>query len=269
LGSPELSRIKHGLVEVDRKIGSRLDALDIIIRRRVTPFLAIMQADLRGLIKTRITYGWLIAGMFIHVLTLLSSVAFVDTSTIIVQVLSTFTTIWSFLIIGISASAVSTESGEIADSIMSKSVKRYDYILAKFASRISYVMLIFFAFVAVIVGISLRLAENTHEVNGLIATILFVALLLVMLTTLGVTFSTVTSNTIISVISLLILWASMISFFPALDLGLVAPTDLMIALLDVIQGVWTGDEWIPAAVYSIVTLLSIVVSTVYFSMKDL
>jgi len=269
LDSPELLRIKQGLIEVDRKIGSRLDALDIIIRRRVTPFLSIMQADLKNLVRTRITYGWLIAGMFIHVMTLLGAVAFVDTSNIIVQVLSDFTTIWSFLIIGISASAVSSEAGEIADSIMSKSVKRYDYILAKFASRISYVMLIFFAFVAAIVGISLRMAENTHEVNGLIATILFFALLLIMLTTLGVTLSTVTSNTIISVIALLILWASMISFFPALDLGLVAPTELMVVLRDVMQDVWTGDEWIPAVVYSTITLLSIVVSTIYFSIKDL
>ena len=269
MDSPELLRIKQGLIEAERKIGSRLDALDIMIRQRVTPFLAIMQADLKSVMKTRITYGWLIAGMFIHVMTLLGAVAFVDTSTIIVQVFSTFTTIWSFLIIAISASAVSSEAGEIADSIMSKSIKRYDYILAKFASRISYVMLIFFAFVAVIVGISLRMAENTHEVNGLIATILFVALLLIMLTTLGVSLSTVTSNTIISVISLLILWAAMITFFPVLDLGLVAPTELMLVLQDVMRDVWTGDEWIPAVVYSTVTLLSIVFSTLYFSIKDL
>ncbi|MCK5238411.1 MAG: hypothetical protein KAR33_02615 [Candidatus Thorarchaeota archaeon] len=269
MGSPELLRIRRGLDELDEKIGLRLDELDVKIRRRVTPFLAIMQADLKSLIRTKITYGWLIVAMFIHVLFVLGAVAYMDTSSIIVQVLSDFTMFWSFLVIGISASAVSSESGEIADSIMSKSVRRYDYILAKFASRISYVMVIYLAIISVIGGISLRMAENTHEVNGLIVTILFVALLLIMLTTLGVTFSTVTSNTVISIVSLLILWFAMITFFPALDLGLIAPTELMIVLQDVIQNVWTGDEWIPAVVYSTITVLSVVISTIYFSLKDI
>ncbi|MFW9847668.1 MAG: hypothetical protein ACFFF4_00920 [Candidatus Thorarchaeota archaeon] len=269
MDSPERSGIKQGLIELDHKIGSRLDELDVQIRRRITPFIAIMLADLKGLLKTRITYGWLIAAAFIHFLSVQGGVAILDTSTIIIRELSTFTTIWTFLIIGISASAVSSESGELADSIMSKAVKRYDYILAKFTSRITYMMTIFLVITLIIVGFSIRGAENTHDITGLVVSILFVALLLIMITTLGVTLSTMTSNTIISVISLLIIWAAMITIFPVLDLGLIAPTELMIALLDVIQGVWIGDEWIPAVVYGTITILSVILSTVYFSIKDL
>ncbi|MHA1637659.1 MAG: ABC transporter permease [Candidatus Thorarchaeota archaeon] len=269
MDSPALSKIRQQLIELDKEIGLRLDEVDKIVRRRATPFLAIMQADLKSIMKTRITYGWLIAAAFVHVLFVLGAVAYLDTSSIIVQVLSDFTMIWIFLVIAISASAVSTESGEIADSIMSKSVRRYDYILAKFASRISYVLVIYSALTTVVVGISLRAAENTHDVSGLVATILFVALLLIMVTSLGVTISTLAPSTIISIISMLILWTSMLILLPALDVGLLAPTELLITLQDVIQGVWTGEEWIPATVYSTITILSIITSAVYFSLKDL
>ncbi|MHA1930397.1 MAG: ABC transporter permease [Candidatus Thorarchaeota archaeon] len=239
------------------------------ISERVMPFLAIVEADLGTLFKTRITYGWLIVGIFLQVIRVLSAPPIVGSSTIIVQGLSDFIFIWSMLIIGITASAVSSETGELADSIMSKSVKRYDYILAKFSSRVIYVMTIYGAITAVLVGMALRMMDNNHEVHELMVTILFVALVLIMLTVIGVTLSTLVSNTVISIISLLILWYAMVFIFPILDLGFLAPGDLMIQLEDVLQGDWSGEEWKTSAVYSSITIISIVLSTVYFNMKDL
>ena len=239
------------------------------ISERVMPFLAIVEADLGNLFKTRITYGWLIVGIFLQVIRVLSAPPIVGSSTIIVQGLSDFIFIWSMLIIGITASAVSSETGELADSIMSKSVKRYDYILAKFSSRVIYVMTIYGAITAVLVGMALRMMDNNHEIHELMVTILFVALVLIMLTVIGVTLSTLVSNTVISIISLLILWYAMVFIFPILDLGFLAPGDLMIQLEDVLLGVWSGEEWKTSAVYSSITIISIVLSTVYFNMKDI
>jgi len=239
------------------------------LSERVMPFLAIVEADLGNLFKTRITYGWLIAGLFLQMIRVLSAPPIVGSSAIIVQGLSDFIFIWSMLIIGITASAVSSETGELADSIMSKSVKRYDYILAKFSSRVIYVMTIYGAITAVLVGMALRMMDNNHEVHELMVTILFVALALIMLTVIGVTLSTLVSNTVISIISLLILWYAMLFLFPILDLGFLAPGDLMIQLEDVLQGVWSGEEWKTSAVYSSITIISIVLSTIYFTMKDL
>ncbi|MCK4568368.1 MAG: hypothetical protein KAU48_13765, partial [Candidatus Thorarchaeota archaeon] len=239
------------------------------LNERVMPFLAIVEADLVNLFKTRITYGWLIIGLFLQVIRVLSAPPIVGSSAIIVQGLSDFIFIWSMLIIGITASAVSSETGELADSIMSKSVKRYDYILAKFSSRVIYVMTIYGVITAALVGMALRMMDNNHEVHELMVTILFVALVLIMLTVIGVTLSTLVSNTVISIISLLILWYAMVFILPILDLGFLAPGDLMIQLEDVLQGVWSGEEWKTSAVYSSITIISIVLSTVYFNMKDL
>jgi len=233
------------------------------------PYLTIVQADLMSLFKRRLTYGWLIAGVFLEVITVLTATAFNYTSAVITNGLSYFVYIWSMLMIAVTASTVSSESGELADSIMSKSVKRHDYILAKFSSRIMYVLTIYSAITAVLVVGAVRLAIEDYEIYGLIASILLVALALVLLTTLGVTLSTFISNSVIAIISLLILWYAMTIFFPILDLELLSPGNMMIVLPDIIQGTWTKYDWITVISFVEISVLSTAVSTFYFSTSDL
>jgi len=233
------------------------------------PFLAIVQADLQNLFRSRITYGWLIVGVFLQVIRVLSAPGALGTSLVVVEGLSDFIVIWSMLIIGITASAVSSETGELADSIMSKSVKRHDYIMAKFTSRIMYVLTIYLLISAVLVGASMRMTDNDYDTNGLIAALLLVALALIMLTTLGVTLSMVTSNTVISIVSLLVLWYSMTIFLPLLELEFMSPSNMMNELLDIIQGVWNGEEWKIATSFAGISIIAIALSVLYFSTKDL
>ncbi len=239
------------------------------LRRGTMPFLAIFQADLETLLKSRITYGWLIAGVFLQVIRVLGSALISTTSVIIPLGLSDFIIIWSMLIIGTTASTVSSEAGELADSIMSKSVKRQDYILAKFASRFMYVMTMYLAITAVLVIASLRIVENDYDIYGLIAAIMFVLVALIMLTSLGVTLSTFISNSVIAIVSLLILWYSMTAFFPILDLELLSPNNLITTMSDLIQGDWTGDGWITTVIFGYISILTTFLTESYFSTKDL
>jgi ABC-2 type transport system permease protein len=239
------------------------------LKEKLTPFLAIVHADLASLFKSKITYGWLFGAIFLQVIRVLGTSLFNTTSIIITEGLSDFIYIWSMLIIGLAASAVASETGVIADSIMSKSITRYDYILAKFSSRIIHTMVLYSAITAVLVGSSIRMANNDYEIYGLIASILLVALTLIMLTVLGVTLSTVISNTVIAIVTLLVLWYSMTFFFPILDLEFVSPSNLITQLPDIIKGVWNGEEWKTAVGFTSISLASIVLSTLYFSKKDL
>ncbi|MHA1960971.1 MAG: ABC transporter permease [Candidatus Thorarchaeota archaeon] len=239
------------------------------LRESVMPFLAIMQADLVSLFKTRITYGWLIIGIFLMFTRVLSVAPFAGIPAAVGEGLGDFIYIWSFLVIGIAASTVSSQSGELADSIMSKSVKRNDYIFAKFASRIIYVLAIYFTVTVVLVAGSLRVDVGEYDMIGLVASVLFVALAMTMLTTLGVTLSTFVSNSIVSIVSLLILWYSMTIFFPVFDLELLSPSYLVSLLPDIIQGVWNGEEWITASIFTFVTVYAVLLSAIYFSTKDL
>jgi hypothetical protein len=247
-----------------------VDSLELPnFREILMPYLTIVQADLSSLFKSRLTYGWLIAGVFLEVITVLTTSVIIPTSAMITQGLSFFIYIWSMLMIAVTASTVSSESGELADSIMSKSVKRHDYILAKYSSRILYVLTIYSAITAVLVVGAVRLAEEDYEIYGLIASILLVALALVMLTALGVTLSTFISNSVISIISLLILWYAMTFFFPTLDLELLSPGNMLIVLPDIIQGTWTNDEWITVTSFVLISFASTAFSTIYFSTSDL
>ena len=126
---------------------------------------------------------------------------FSTTSKIIAEGLSDFIYIWSMMIIGLAASAVASEAGEFADSTMSKSVKRYEYILATFSSRIIYVTVMYSVITTVLVGLSIKMAQNDHEMYGLLASVIFIALTLIMLTTIGLTLSTVISNTVIAIVT--------------------------------------------------------------------
>ena len=173
------------------------------------------------------------------------------------------------LIIGLTASAIASESGEFADTIMSKSIKRYEYILAKFSSRIIYVMLIYSVITLILTGLTLKMALNDYEIYGLIAAVLLVALLLFMLTSIGIALSTVMPNTIIAIVTLLILWYSMTFFFPMLDLEFLSPSNILTHLSDIIQGIWTGEEWKFAVSLITTSIASMILSTIYFSIKDL
>jgi ABC-type transport system involved in multi-copper enzyme maturation permease subunit len=233
-----------------------------------SPFLAIMQADLSNLFKSKLTYGWLIAGLFLVVIRVLSSRVGGTMSSTVAAGFSDFLLIWSMIIIGLTASAVSSEAGEFADSIMSKSVTRFDYIFAKFASRILYVLTIFGAISLISTGLSWKLLSNDYQTYGFIYSILLIILILTTLTTIGVALSTVAPNTIIAIISLLIIWYFMVFFFPLADLGFLSPSTIANELPNNIQGIWSIDTWQTVTGFAAISIAATSLSAIYFFFKD-
>jgi ABC-2 type transport system permease protein len=236
--------------------------------KALAPFWAIAQADLRGLFKSRLTYGWLLAALFIEVVTALGSRSQGTTSGVVTDGLSDFVFIWSLVIIGLAASSVSSEAGELADSILSKSVTRLDYVLAKFASRVAYTLICFFALTAVLVGLASMLEVDDYTVLGLVSAILLIALALAMLTTLGVGLSVVIPNSVMAIVTLLVLWYSMAVFFPVVGLGLLSPGNLVTNLPDIVKGAWSLGDWETVAGLVAILGASTALSSAYFYMKD-
>jgi ABC-2 type transport system permease protein len=233
------------------------------------PFWAIVQADLRGLFRSRITYAWLLAATFIQVVRTLGSSGAGTTSVVVSSGLSDFVYIWSLVIIGLAASSVSSEAGELADSVMSKSVTRLDYVLAKFASRIAYTLISFSAVTAVLVGLALRLEVSDYNTYGLASAILLIALTLVMLTAVGVGLSIAMPNTVTSIVALLVLWYSMTIFFPVIGLGVLSPGSLLGRLPGIVKGAWGWGEWETVAALLAISGSSTVLASVFFYMKDI
>lgn len=250
------------------------------------PFWAIMQTDLENLLKNKITYIWLIIAIFIQIIRILMLNPFMrigGAPLIITNGLSDFIYLWSMIIIGVSASAISSETGELADSIMSKAVTRFNYVLAKFSSRIIYVLITYAVITTALTGVTLRINNSGYETYGLISAILYVALALIMLTTVGVSLSIVIPNKIVSIIVLLVLWHSMNIFLPILDLTFLAPTTIIDQLPDIIQGnsfpvtyiewigegTWIGAEWKTITGFAVISITATILSNIYFSIKDL
>lgn len=238
------------------------------LKEKITPFLAMTQADLEGMVKSKIVWGWIVAALFLEVIRILSSRT-MGASFTITEGLSDFIFIWSMIIIGITGSAVSSESGELADSLLSKAVKRHEYILAKFCSRVALVFTIYLGISTVLAGLTIRVGINDIEIYGLSFSILVVALVLIMLTTMGVTFSTIFPNTIVSIVALLVVWYSMTFFFSLIDeIEFLSPSYLIGELPKIIQGNWSGTEWKIVSGFSLMSIAFLAVSLLYFSSKD-
>jgi ABC-2 type transport system permease protein len=239
--------------------------------RRVSfgPFWTILQADLGGLFRSRITYGWVLAAVFIQAVRTLSSSGAGTMSAVVSSGLSDFVYLWALVIIGLSASSVSSESGELADSVMSKSVTRLDYVLAKFASRICYTLVTFSLVAAVLVGLALKLEVSDYGAFGLASAVILVALALVTLTVLGVGFSVAMQNSVVAIVSLLVLWYAMTVLFPAVGLGFMSPGSLLGTLPGVVRGTWSLTEWESVAGLVAVATASTALSSAYFYLKDI
>jgi len=238
------------------------------LKEKITPFLAMTQADLEGMVKSKIVWGWIVAALFLQVIRSLSS-GTMGASFTITEGLSDFIFIWSMIIIGITGSAVSSESGELADSLLSKAVKRHEYILAKFCSRVALVFTIYLGISTVLAGLTMRIGVNDIEIYGLSFSILVVALVLIMLTTMGVTFSTIFPNTVVSIVALLVVWYSMTFFFSLIDeIKFLSPSYLIGELPKIIQGNWSGTEWKIVSGFSLMSIAFLAVSLLYFSRKD-
>jgi hypothetical protein len=238
------------------------------LREKITPFLAMTQADLEAMVKRKIVWGWVIAALFLVVLRILDPQT-MGASYKITLGLSDFIFIWSMIIIGITGSAVSSESGELADSILSKAVKRHEYILAKFCSRIALVFTIYLGISTVLAGITMRIGVNDVDIYGLTFSMLAVGLILIMLTIMGVTFSIILPNTIVSIVSLLVVWYSMPVFFSLIDeIKFLSPSYLIGELPKIIQGNWIGTEWEIVFGFSLICITFLSVALIYFSRKD-
>ncbi|AKA49043.1 hypothetical protein IX51_07950 [uncultured archaeon] len=235
----------------------------------LAPFLAIVEADLRSLFSSKITYGWLLAAVFIQVVITLGSRSAGTTSNVVSSGLSDFVYLWSLVIIGLAASSVSLEAGELADSIMSKSVTRLDYVCAKFASRIAYTLIGFSVVTAVLVGLALRLDVSDYSTAGLASSIVLVALALVMLTALGVGLSVAMPSTVTAMVTLLVLWYSMTFFFPVVGLGVLSPGTLVGNLPGIIKGEWSWENWETFAGFVAISGVSAALSSAYFYLKDI
>lgn len=104
------------------------------------------------------------------------------------------------LIIVLTAGAICSERGSMADSVLSRGISRYQYFLGKWHARLTLVLLTFFLKAAIaLVGAYFLLHSEALDLKGSLVAMLTVGVLIFGVITCGVSVSAVSNNTIVSI----------------------------------------------------------------------
>jgi len=232
-------------------------------------FLTLSWHEIKLNFKQAIQKLWMLALFFI----VLSGI----TSTLDIAITSS-TTLFIFVFFGTMVasipadSCISGEIGGLADSLLSKSVKRWQYVLSKFLSQILIVIIIYASTFGIIIGVLevLNLVPIIFDYCIYMSVLGLVALVLTMFVSFGVLFSTIFPKPIFSIIASLILWFFLIFMFSVGPwVSIYSPVSLIDNLGLILLDTWGVKLWKIALFNSVPIVLCIISATIIFYQKDL
>lgn len=95
--------------------------------------------------------------------------------------------------------AISSDRGTLADSVLCRGISRYQYFMAKWHARLAAVLGTFFVLGILLLTSSSFLLEQDLSLVGSAVALLTVAVMLGTVITCGVTFSAITSSTVMGI----------------------------------------------------------------------
>lgn len=235
-------------------------------------YVTLLEADLRSLARSWVVRIWLaLTFLFALVLVLSAPGDGLAASEALANLLATYPLVWSTFVIVVSAGAVSSEAGVLADSILSKAVTRYDYLLAKESARVLAVIAIYLVVVLPATYLVARYAVvDDLSARGVVWALAVVAAILFLLTTVGVAFSTLFNRTLVAVAVVWLLWYGASTIFALLEVAYLSPLSVVDGLPAVIQGDYAvKEQWRLLAGFTLPSLLFLLAAVIYFARKDL
>lgn len=234
------------------------------------PFEAILTTDLAGMARSWVIRIWLVLMAFQVLITIVQALEEGLALEALANLLGTFPLIWSIFIIIISSGAVSSDAGVMADSVLSKSVTRSEYILAKLAGRLVVVVGLYLIVVLPAIFIIRQNIKTDLSAGGIAWSVLTIGLLLVLLTTLAVMFSTVFNRTLVAVVVVWFIWYSAGAMLVLVGGETFSPVHIIDSLPAVLNGDYkSADQWRTVIGFGLLSLGSILVAVQYFARKDL
>jgi hypothetical protein len=107
------------------------------------------------------------------------------------------------LVVVLAVSAVGSERGTVADSVLSRGISRHQYFLAKWHARLVVVLLTFAALSAAVLGASYFLFKSDANTDlslvGGLAAVLAVCAVLLVIVSWGVTIGALTNGTVLGI----------------------------------------------------------------------
>ena len=169
-------------------------------------FLAILRYDLSQLTQSWVSRIWvplLIAPAF-FLLIVAGTEDELASETLAAYLVAVLMPLSALAVAVLTAGAIAGEAQIIADGILSRSVTRAEFVSAKVVSRLGFTLSVFLVVMIPFSYLIIRYAEADVSYTGLLVGLFTAALLLTFLGALGLTLSTVMTNVMVSVMSLLI-----------------------------------------------------------------
>lgn len=231
-------------------------------------FLTLSQYEIKRGFKSRLQIAWIIITLFLSLLFTLVN----RNLEAINSLLTFFVFSGSIIAVVISSGSISGEIGGIADSLLSKSVKRWEYLLSRFISQIAVVCIVYFLIFALMVGIlwNFELLPADLSYRNLFFIIALMGLVLVFFSSIGVMFSSLFSKTIFSVLTGIIVWFVFIFLLMVTNWEfLYSPVEILRHFTPILESSWDVEYWKLVLFYTGSPFLFLFISLIFFYQRDL
>jgi ABC-2 type transport system permease protein len=169
-------------------------------------FLAILRYDVTLLTRSWVTRVWvlLLVAPALFLVAVAANEQELASETLAAYVAAVLAPFSALAVAVLASSAVSGESGIIADSILSRSVTRTEYLSAKIVARIGFTLGVYVAVMVPFSYLVIRYAAADTSILGVFGGLLMVGVLLLFLAAVGLSVSTVMSNVLFGVLIVLL-----------------------------------------------------------------
>jgi len=231
-------------------------------------FLTLYQHEIKVGFKSYLQIAWIIITLFLALLFTLGNGSLETINFLLIF----FVFFGSIITVVISSASISGEIGGIADSLLSKSVKRWEYLLSKFISQITIVSIVYFLIFALVVGIlwNFELLPDNLSYRNLFFIIALIGLVLVFFSSIGLMFSSIFSKTIFSVLAGIIVWFLFIFLLMITNWEfLYSPFEILRHFTPILENSWDVEYWKLILFYIGSPFLFLFVTLIFFYQRDL
>lgn len=235
-------------------------------------FLAILRYDLGLLARSWIIRIWLplLIAPALFLVAVAANENELASETLAAYIAAVLVPISGLAVAVLASAAVSGEASIVADGILSRSVTRTEYISAKIASRLGFTTVVYALVMVPFSYLVIRYAAPDTSISGVVIGLTMVALLLIFLGAVGITFSTLFSNVLLSVLLLLLLAVVSGVVLQFLGLTWMSTTAVVNNLPETFRGVTPVWEIVRVLfVFAALTAAAIVASFWIFRQRDL
>jgi putative exporter of polyketide antibiotics len=174
---------------------------------RFLPYWAVFQADLKTTFNSWIYRVWVLLTVGVAVGYLLYRFGAKQVSGMIQPAQDTVGDLMHWIIYGsvtlviaLTAGAICSERGTMADSVLSRGISRYQYFMGKLHARLALVLSTYILKSVFAIGLAYyMLHSEALTMDGCLVTMLVVASLLVFVVAFGVSVSAMSTNTLVSI----------------------------------------------------------------------